>query len=180
MSHIVKNYFHLKRVGSHAGVLPKIWDGYQWLYGVGRDVRSGDYTDFGGGVEKKDANIVEGAFREFDEESLGVFGDWTQQLHSGQLDNLQVIEGKIGRRQWLIVILPINYPGRPFPIEYRTEFALRRQKELQKPTKGYNPRLEMSDIAWLTEEELLRDQRIPMWSLVRQFLTSSWSGVVCR
>lgn len=41
---------------------------------LGIDTRTGDITDLGGGVWKKES-IIQGAFREFHEESLGLFRD---------------------------------------------------------------------------------------------------------
>lgn len=44
-------------------------------FGLGIDAKSGDYTDFGGGIRyKKDGTAVRGSLREFIEETLGVFG----------------------------------------------------------------------------------------------------------
>ena len=39
---------------------------------------SGNLTDFGGGVKKRDKNSIEGGLREFVEESLGVFGSFSE------------------------------------------------------------------------------------------------------
>lgn len=42
---------------------------------LGRDRRYQSLTDFGGGLKKSDITPINGALREFDEETLGVFGD---------------------------------------------------------------------------------------------------------
>lgn len=48
-------------------------------FGMGIDTKSGDITDFGGGVRYRkcrDSNAIVGALREFSEESLCVFGNY--------------------------------------------------------------------------------------------------------
>lgn len=52
----------------------------QVYFGIGVDTLSGEYTDFGGGIsykDKKDKNVVLGALREYEEETLGIFGNLT-------------------------------------------------------------------------------------------------------
>jgi len=47
-------------------------------FGLGVDTLSGEYTDFGGGIsykDKNDKNVIEGALREYNEETLGIFGN---------------------------------------------------------------------------------------------------------
>lgn len=165
---LIGDFKNIKGLRAHAGVIPQVWDGFQWLYGLGKDVKTGNLSDFGGGVESKDLNIIDGAFREFDEESMGVFGDWRSLAIDGELDDLPVIYGKIRNRDWLLISLPILYQGMPYPIEYRTEFSRRRSRELRRPQTHYNPRLEMSDIVWLTKNELLTSPRV--WPDLRHFL----------
>src|SRR5437762_557673 len=42
---------------------------------LGIDTKSGDITDFAGGVSLKKENVLEGGLRELAEESLGIFGE---------------------------------------------------------------------------------------------------------
>jgi hypothetical protein len=42
-------------------------------FGLGVDCLSHDLTDFGGNVHKNKENVIEGALREFEEETLGIF-----------------------------------------------------------------------------------------------------------
>lgn len=43
-------------------------------FGMGMDEATHDITDFGGGIRyKQDLNVINGALREFDEETLGIF-----------------------------------------------------------------------------------------------------------
>lgn len=51
-------------------------DNGETLFCLGIDTKSGNITDFGGGV-KKEETTVEGGLRELDEESQGVFGPLT-------------------------------------------------------------------------------------------------------
>ena len=47
----------------------------QLFFCLGLDQRTGDITDFGGGVTKKDPTALHAALREFHEETLGIFAD---------------------------------------------------------------------------------------------------------
>lgn len=56
-----------------AGILPVTWHGTTLLFLVGKDVRDGLWSDFGGKCERADKNDpVETAVREFYEETCGV------------------------------------------------------------------------------------------------------------
>lgn len=46
-------------------------------FGLGLDSRTHDLTDFGGRIIYKIENVIEGAIREFKEETLGIFEDIT-------------------------------------------------------------------------------------------------------
>ena len=62
---------HQKR----AGVIPYFRLDGELFFLLGIDFTSGDYADFGGGVGgSRFENPIEGAVREFTEESLGIFG----------------------------------------------------------------------------------------------------------
>jgi len=64
---------------SRAGIIPYIKNEKDdtLIFAFGVDVNFRELTDFGGGVSyKKDKNAVVGALREFEEESLGVFGSF--------------------------------------------------------------------------------------------------------
>ena len=60
---------------SRGGVIVyTVYNGHLY-FGLGVDTKSGDITDFGGGIRyKKDHTPIQGALREFMEESLCVFG----------------------------------------------------------------------------------------------------------
>lgn len=96
------------RGGTHVGVIPKIWDGRQWLYGLSRDPQHGNLADFGGSMDTSDADLPSGALREFAEKTNRVFGflDTTDAF---------VLDGHIGKRRWYLLI--VSVPGTPE--EYR-------------------------------------------------------------
>lgn len=65
-----------------AGVIMYTKYNDQVYFGIGVDTLSGEYTDFGGGIsykDKKDKNVITGALREYDEETLSIFGIITQE-----------------------------------------------------------------------------------------------------
>lgn len=69
-----------------AGVIVSVWwEGIRYFC-FGKDWDSGEMTDFGGSVmykkrhgRKKDKNVITGALREFEEETLRVFGTISEQ-----------------------------------------------------------------------------------------------------
>ena len=81
-----KDYVYKKRVKelnldavrpTRAGVILYTKVDGEYFFAMGVDTRSGEYTDFGGGISYKegaDKNVIMGALREFDEETLGIFG----------------------------------------------------------------------------------------------------------
>jgi len=150
-----------------AGVIPIIWLGNEWLYGFGVDVKSGDLSDFGGGMEKRDRSMITTALREFSEESLGVFEPY------GEIENLVYISDT---RRWAgkegMIVLDIFMPVEGNPEDYREEFWHRREQELTRRVIGHNPRLEMSDIRWLTYEQIF-DPSYGVWSETRDFLRTN-------
>ena len=54
-----------------AGILPISWVGDTALFLIGKDIRDGTYSDFGGKRERYDRNELATASREFYEETLG-------------------------------------------------------------------------------------------------------------
>jgi len=55
-----------------AGILPVTWVNNEALFLVGKDIRDGTYSDFGGKRERYDRNELATASREFYEETLGI------------------------------------------------------------------------------------------------------------
>ena len=116
---------------------------------LGLDCKSGDITDFGGGVSyRKDGSALNGALREFNEESHGVFGEFTP----SQLQDCMVIYN----RSMLIIFLRIDNIASPLidltvnepvtvepgPVELSAKFESRA-----------TPRSEISNLIWVDETE---------------------------
>ena len=78
-----------------AGVIPRFKDstgGSQYI--LFRDRRSKDLTDAGGGRSRRDLTILHTAFREFEEESFGLFSGLASldSILSGQVESLCVFD----------------------------------------------------------------------------------------
>lgn len=128
-----------------AGIIPyiRLDNGNVW-YCLGIDDKSGDLSDFGGGVEKRDkGNYQLTAIREFDEETLGVFGT----LSIRDIYNSYVIF----YAHTAIIFLRINLDIESFKY-YQEEFKLRRD--------GLHKQTEMRDIAWISNDHILSRPRI--------------------
>lgn len=62
------------------GVVPYTVRDGEVYFGLGIDTKTGDITDFGGGIRyKKDGDAVTGSLREFMEESLCIFGAYNME-----------------------------------------------------------------------------------------------------
>lgn len=72
----VKNLnFNLLKPNRAGAIVYTIHKGRVYFIG-GIDTKSGEFTDFAGGISyKTDSNALSGGLREFMEESLGIFGD---------------------------------------------------------------------------------------------------------
>ena len=100
---------------------------------LGVDTQSGNLTDFGGGV-KKDETVVEGALRELEEESQGVFGSLS----------VEDISDSVVFHSHNMAIIFISHQGDKRKIV--TEFEKKADE---------NGAPEVCDIVWLTTEQLL-------------------------
>lgn len=89
---LVMYYNRYQLTPARAGIIPYIYRNGQLYFCLGVDRGSGDLTDFGGGV-KATENAIQGAIREFQEETLGVFGDLdtTRLLHSTWVSTPQML-----------------------------------------------------------------------------------------
>ena len=118
-----------------AGIIPYVKYKNKILYALGVDSVSGQLTDFGGRFDKKkDKNIKDTAIREFREESLNVFGILT-------IENIKPnLTFSLNNSTETFVEIFVN------PIKAKKEFiALKNNKYLLS---------EISDICWLTEDQL--------------------------
>jgi hypothetical protein len=140
--------------GSHllrGGIIPYIVvptdDGIQRLYGFGLDSTSADLTDFGGKRDPDDRDIIDTAIREFDEETLSVFGQVTPQDLVGST---------------------IIYDSQSAIIFYRYEIKPESILPLIQEFKDRAKRLRESEITtlvWLTEDQLRRAVQLNRYSI---------------
>lgn len=75
---LVKDIDLLTTKPHRAGVIIYTIYNNQLYFGLGVDTNSAELTDFGGGVsykDNRDKNVIYGALREFEEETLGIFGE---------------------------------------------------------------------------------------------------------
>jgi len=118
---------------SRAGVIPYINTSKGVVFAFGLDTQYRELTDFGGGVSyKKDKTAVIGALREFKEESLGVFGDFSPKSVS---DSFVIYNSEI-----MILFHKVNVE----PETINEQFHKKLKNE-ESP--------EVCDIVWLGEEE---------------------------
>jgi preprotein translocase subunit Sec61beta len=117
-----------------AGILPyfKSEEGLFWCFGV--DTRTLELTDFGGGViYKKDKNAINGAIREFKEETLGIFD-------SIKIDPTSIV---IYNKKTLIIL-----------VQLESNTSLCREEFLKKVKSIENP--EVCDLDWISNTRFLK------------------------
>lgn len=153
----IVNHINLSKVKPpRAGVIPYISTPQGLKYAFGLDTNYRELTDFGGGVSyKRDKTAINGALREFKEESLGVFGDYTPK----DVMNNVVIYNK----DLMIVFIPVDVS----PKEKNALFHKRLEDE-------DNP--EVCDIVWLSEDELdkaLDSKSRLIYMLVKDLITNA-------
>ena len=121
-------------------------------FGMGIDSKTHDLTDFGGGISyKKDINVIAGALREFNEETLGIFDD----LSISDISECPVIYDN-----WILIIF-IRLDICPDVVS---------QVFLEKYTSAIDP--EVCGITWLNWEnfQMLIKTEGHMFSKVQKFL----------
>lgn len=107
-------------------------------FGLGVDTMSSDWTDYSGGVSYKegaDKNVVLGALREFNEETLGIFGDIQ---YEDVLENLAIYNFNI-----FILFKTIEY-NENINVLFKEQYDAQVKKKITP---------EVSDIVWLTLPE---------------------------
>lgn len=121
-------------------------------FGFGIDSTYHEYTDFGGGIRyKTDKDVIQGALREFREETLNSI-----KIQYGQ-DNLVLYDNKM-----LILFIKVNDMD-----EITNQF----NNAYKKAKKS-----EMSGIKWLTYDELkmmINNYHSPIYSRVKHFLKNA-------
>lgn len=139
-----------------AGVIPYTLDkdgNIYFLFGV--DYRSGDITDFGGSAKRLET-AFQTAFREFQEESKGIFPEKLYIFES--FPNATVLTDK---KKMTIVFIPIDTQW----IKKATKSYYKKRKESK-----YN---ELYNIRWVCKQDFLKmleDHDGRMWFKVKDFL----------
>lgn len=121
--------------------------------GMGVDMKTHDLTDFGGGISyKKDRNVVAGALREFNEETLGIFRKLS-------IEDVMTSAVLYDDTYNLIIFLHIDVDPNVV-----SEKFLNRFNEV--------PKAEICGIQWLTWEEFQKHVNTPgiIFSRVQKFL----------
>jgi len=121
------------------------------IFGFGKNSLIGQLGDFGGGIKKRDASLIDGALREYREESLNVFGS----VDLDRDDHLIASD----EHQQLIIFLKVAVD--PLIIHGRFENRLTKQSEC-------------SEIVWLSVDSLFKllmnDPQSILYPKIREFL----------
>jgi hypothetical protein len=137
-------------------------------FGLGLDAKTHDLTDFGGGViYKKDINVIRGAIREFEEETLEIFDTIT-------VDDLKQCPVIYDNNNLIIFVhmdLDPDETCRAFHLKYKqitdsnSTFFPDGKKKIKDP--------EVCGITWLTWEEFQQsiNEKGIMFSRVQRFLS---------
>ena len=107
-----------------AGIIVyRINDNNELVFSLGVDSQYGEITDYGGGVSYvRDKTAVRGALREFDEESLGVFGEIT----SANLHTCWAIYNS----ELVIIFLKMTIDVDRILVQFRSKVANRYRSEI--------------------------------------------------
>lgn len=136
-----------------AGVILYTKMNNEFYFGLGIDNDSKELTDFGGGIsyKERDKNVIEGALREFKEETLGIFG---------HIQFEDVLEAPIIYNNDILILFKYTDLDPNF---IRNEFLIAYQ---------HHQNCEVSDIVWLSTSELKHQimTRGKMFSRVQNFL----------
>lgn len=134
--------------------------GIHFLLGIDR--RSGDVTDIGGGVKTREF-ALDGAERELNEETIGIFKD-----HLGELVMHKSIALYDGKSRLSSIFLPVNEGLYRSTVD---EFD-RRQKATSKKTHN-----EMERLMWVNGNEFksfVRGEKQGMWKKVKTFYSKAF------
>lgn len=147
LSHTLKNIFHHTR----SGVIPYIINKEGIIYFLlGVDRRSGEITDFGGGVKKNESSLVAGV-REFKEESREIFCNY-------DLNNFETSLA-LTNDKMCIIFKGIDYNYfTPAPANNRETEVSRESESFVRHLFKKNEHLndELSDVLWVHQEDFFK------------------------
>lgn len=127
------------------------------IFGMGIDTKFLDITDFGGRMEKKDKSALDGALREFREETLGMFGPISE------IGSCLALYDKRN----MIVFVPVTQCPRAICSEFDRRFDLVTRETRKNP--------EVSAIKWLTQKDMRNAiyRKSRMFGRVKRFLAEA-------
>jgi hypothetical protein len=135
-----------------AGVLPICWiDAQTPLFLVGKDVRDGTWSDFGGKCEKMDKDVASTAAREFWEETCGALMDMKTARSRLVPGACVVLEGATqNRHQYWSFLIEV-----PFVPHLRDAFA--KQLAFLKHRNMHRAYVEKTDVVYVDLDMMLSD-----------------------
>ena len=117
-----------------AGIIPVVEQHGVRFYGFGLDNNVGQLGDFGGHYEHVDADLLDTAIREYEEESLNVFGVLTRDL----LQDCVVLDGT----DTIEILVPVPPPFYAYTQRFRAMITTNTEHEIQ-------------DIVWLSAKQVI-------------------------
>lgn len=111
------------------------------IFCMGIDYIHNEYSDFGGGVKKKDGTVIEGGLRELSEESLGIFG----KINSDELNNFILLYTK----KTAILFIKVNVEQYDMINMFNERLKIIKKKLEPELTP------EMKKIEWISCEEFI-------------------------
>lgn len=156
---LVKELDHANVKPQRAGVIPYVVYNGVTYFGLGLDAQTHDLTDFAGSVfYQNDKTAVNGALREFKEETLDIFQDFDIQ----DIQDCRVIYDPMN----LIIFIHLDV----HPDEVSAAMSKRYAEITSTASNAWAP--EVCGITWLTCEEFQRSihEHGTLFTRVRKFL----------
>jgi hypothetical protein len=145
----VKNIDWSKTSHCRGGIIPYTLINGHLILGIGRDQKSKMLTDFGGWIKwKEKEGTLKGALREFGEETLGVFGHFTEE----QIEESVIVYNS----KMAIIFLHLTFSPSFISFRFRQMFEKKVMIHEKTAIPGESSRLqryrlpEMSEIVWVT------------------------------
>jgi hypothetical protein len=146
-----------------SGIIPYTFDGSSVHFLLARDSATRELGDFGGGVKKHEFSL-NGGFREFTEESNGIFSNYYSSPNE-LLDKLAVLDGE----KMAVIFIPIDS-------KWLEKGKAQKTFEDSKKTSKRRISDEISEFIWISEKEFIdlilspsKFRTIKLWKMVRSF-----------